>query len=171
MGKSPRKIGRFNARVALIDLAPTILDFLHLKSKQKMDGISLLSSILNPKYVLPKRTFFIESGMFPNQKLSKEKSIHIGELYYTVNPNTGELEIKPDKLQFFDDQKIYGIIKDDWILALYPDEKTYIAVIQNLSSGAWIDDLHSDFAQSTPADQMYQQLHQFYGKKLFLPLP
>ena len=88
-----------------------------------------------------------------------------------INPNTGEVEIKPDKLKFFNDQKLYGIIEGDWILALYPDEKTYIAIIQNLSSGAWIDDLHSDFAKSTPADKMYKKLHRFYGNRLYLPLP
>ncbi|MGL5741801.1 MAG: sulfatase-like hydrolase/transferase [Legionella sp.] len=162
---------KINTRVALIDLAPTILDFLGLKNKQKMDGISLLSAILNPGYILPQRTFFVESGIFPNQKLSKEKAIQIGEQFYRVNPQTGELEVKPDKLKEFEEQKLFGIIEGNWILALYPDENTYIPVIQNLSTGDWTDDLHSGFAQSTPAHQMYQQMLQFFGKDLFLPLP
>ena len=160
-----------NTRVALIDLAPTILAFLHLHIPDNMDGISLLPAILNPQQTLPQRTFFIASGMFPNQSLSKEKAIEIGEEFYNVNPVSDELEIKPDKLKFFDDQRLYGIISGDWVLALYPDDKTYIPVIQNLVSGEWTDDLHSTFAKKTPADNLYQQLKQFYGTKLYLPLP
>ncbi|KTD11515.1 putative Sulfatase [Legionella gratiana] len=170
-GQIITKDDKIDTRVALIDLSPTILDFLHLKNKQKMDGISLLPAVLNPNHALPNRTFFIESGIFPNQKLSKEKSIKIGHLFYMVNPETGELEIKPNKLQYFEEQKLYGIIKNNWVLVLYPDDKNYIPVIQNLTTGAWDDDLKSNFAKTSPASQMYQQLHKFYGNKLFLPLP
>ncbi len=159
-----------NTRVALIDIAPTILDFLYIKNRQNMDGISLLPAILDPQNSLPERTFFIESGIFPNQKLSKEKTMEIGKEFYEVNPNSGELEIKPDKLKYFDEQKLYGIIDGHWILALYPDDETYIAIIQNLSTGEWTDDLHDPFAQKTPANRLYLQLQRFYGKKLFLPL-
>lgn len=170
-GRIITPITQINSRVALIDLAPTILDFLHLDNKQKMDGISLLPSILNPLQLLPQRIFFIESGMFPNQLLSKQKSIEIGKLFYNVNPVSGELEIKPDKIKTVNEQKLYGLISGDWVLALYPDARTYVPVIQNLATGLWSDDLHSDFAQSTPAKEMYQQMQQFYGSKLFLPLP
>lgn len=162
---------KVNTRIALIDIAPTILDFLYIKNQHSMDGISLLPAILNPQESLPERVFFIESGIFPNQKLSKEKTMEIGKEFYEVNPSSGELEIKPNKLKYFDDQKLYGIIDGNWVLALYPDDKTYIAVIQNLSTGEWTDDLHDPFAQKTPADILYQHLKHFYGKKLFLPLP
>jgi hypothetical protein len=170
-GKITTKITKINTRVALIDLAPTILAFLHLHAPGKIDGISLLPSIMNPHTTLPQRTFYIESGMFPNQSLSKEKTIEIGAEFYFVNAENSELEIKPDKLKYFDDQKLYGAISGDWVLALYPDTKTYRPVIQNLVTGQWSDDLHSNFAKKTPADNLYQQMKQFYGKKLYLPLP
>jgi arylsulfatase A-like enzyme len=161
---------KMNTRVALIDLAPTILSFLHLNNHKEMDGISLLDSIKNPKHPLPQRTFFIKSGFFPNQNLTKEKAREIGQKFYYVNPFNEELEIKPDKLHYLEDQRLYGIISGHWVLALYPDDKTYLPVIQNLSSGQWSDDLHSAFAKRTPAAKMYQQLQQFYGKQLALPL-
>ena len=68
-------------------------------------------------------------------------------------------------------QKLYGVIHGDWIFALYPDEKSYIPVIQNLKTGAWSDNFHSDFSQSTPAKDLYKQLKAFYGSRLFLPFP
>lgn len=155
-------INKIDTRVALIDLAPTILDFLHLSTPHTMDGISLMNAILDPHFVLPQRLFFIESGMFPNQLITKQKSVEIGQHFYKINPNTGELEIK--SIKTINKQKIYGIISGDWVLALYPDKTSYIPVIQNLASGLWTDNLHSDFAKSTPAKSMYQQMQQFYDE-------
>jgi len=162
---------KITTRTALIDIAPTILNFLNVKPLPPMDGISLLSSIKNPLHSLYLRPFFIESGMFPNQDLSKEKTMKIGQEFYDVNPLNGEIEIKAHKLNFFAQQKLYGIIHGDWVLALYPDKTHYVAVIQNLVTGYWSDDLRGDFAKGTPAQSMYQQLVHFYGPKIYLPLP
>lgn len=164
-------IDKIKTRVALIDLAPTIFSFLNVNGIPNMDGISLLQSIINPKYGLPQRTFFIESGMFPNQDFSKEKAIELGHILFRVNLDTGELELKPKELVNINNNKLYGVIQGDWILALYPDDKSYIPVIQNLSTGQWIDDLHSDFAKTTPAAELTKELQKFYGKKLVLPIP
>lgn len=165
-GKKISKNHQINQRVALIDLAPTILDYTFIKHNIPMDGISLLPSIRDKKYSLSSRSFFIESGMFPNQRLSKEKIRDIGRTFYKVNPSSGQLEIKSDKRTFFDEQRLYGIIKDDWVLALYPDKHTYIPILQNLFTGAWSDDWNSRFVQQAPASELYTQLKQFYGKKL-----
>lgn len=169
-GKKITKNNQVETRVALIDLAPTILNFLHVTKKDKLDGISLLPLMINPTFTLPQRVFFIESGMFPNQLLSKQKSIKIGKSLYNVNPVNGELEIKPAKMNYLAEQKLYGVIKDHWVLALYPNKTHYIAVIQDLSSGLWIDNLDSSFAKATPAALMYKEMQQFYGKILFLPI-
>lgn len=161
---------QINTRVALFDLAPTLLDFLKLTVPQNMDGRSLMQSILNPSLKPPQRNFFIESGMFPNQDISKRKAMAIGKQFYKVNPQTGELELKASGLTAIAKQKIYGIIKGNWVLALYPDDKSYIPVIQNLITGQWTDDLNSHFAKSTPVAQLIQSLSQFYGTYLFLPI-
>ncbi|KTD62321.1 sulfatase-like hydrolase/transferase [Legionella shakespearei] len=170
-GKMLTGTGTIKTRVALIDLAPTILAFLNMQSAANMDGISLLPSIMNPRQSVPQRTFFIESGMYPNQDFSKEKAIELGHILFRVNPDNGELELKPNELININNNKLYGVIQGDWILALYPDDTSYIPVIQNLSTGEWIDDLHSDFAQKTPAAELTKELQKFYGKKLVLPIP
>ncbi|CZI75159.1 TPA: sulfatase-like hydrolase/transferase [Legionella pneumophila subsp. pneumophila] len=169
-GKPLTKTNKIKTRVALFDLAPTILDFLNITKKQKMDGISLLPTVLNPNTPLPHRTFFIESGMYPNQDFTKEKAIELGKKIYKVNPDTGQLELRPDELIQVNNQKLYGVISGNWILALYPDDNTYIPVILNLSTGEWIDNLQSDFAKSSPAEKLKRQLQEFYGKKLAYPI-
>lgn len=161
---------KIDTRVALIDLAPTIFSYLKMKTSIKMDGISLLQSIIDPDAVLPNRSFFIESGMYPNQDFSKEKAIALGHKLFNVNNETGELELKANELIAINNHKLYGIIGGNWVFALYPDEQSYIPVIQNLVTGEWIDDLQSDFAQKTPAKRLKQQLQHYYRNKLVLPI-
>ena len=155
---------KITTRVALIDISPTILNFLGIKAKNNtMDGISLLSSINEPKRPFPTRTFYLESGMYPNQNLSKEKVLAIGRLFYHVNSEDNELEIKDSALKLLDKQKLYAIINKNWILALYPDrDGHYIPVIQNLENGQWDDTLNGPFAKTTPAHKLYQKLIRFY---------
>lgn len=155
---------RIHSRIALIDIAPTILNYLNLPIPKSMDGISLLATVLNPNHQLPNRSFFIESGMFPNQDISREKAREIAHSFYEINPITKELELKANGLNTIRQQKLFGIIKGDWILARYPDEKEYISVIQNLKTGQWSDDLNSPFALTTPAELMLDELRLFFNK-------
>ena len=106
--------------------------------------------------------------MFPNQSFSVKKVIEIGKKMYNINPDSGELEIKASQLKTINQQKLYGIIQDQWILALYPNNKHYIAVIQNLKTGKWTDNLQNDFSKTTPALSLYAQLKKFYGKSFVL---
>ncbi|MFI4919032.1 MAG: sulfatase-like hydrolase/transferase [Legionellales bacterium] len=165
------KPAQITTRVALIDIAPTILAFLKTENPQTMDGISVLPSILNPSLSPSNRAFFIESGMQPNQVVDAMKAREIAKKSYTINPHTLNIEIKNSALKSINNQKLYGIIKDNWVLALYPDDAAYIAVIQNLSTGQWIDNLDTKFAQSTPAAALAKQVQQFYGNKLTFPIP
>lgn len=164
---------RFETRVALIDLAPTILEFLGINKNQfhLMDGLSLYSSFFQPNYSIKERSFYLESGMYPNQSFSKEKAIALGHKIYSINEETKILELKTSELTEINKHKLYGIINGPWILSLYPDEQSYIPVIQNLITGAWSDDLYSDFSKRTPANQLKLKLEQFYGTNLAFPIP
>lgn len=166
--------GIINTRVALIDLAPTIQAFLGLPSISSpgndekitaVDGISLLNTILNHEEQLPERHFILESGMLPNQFLSPEKVKLLGHKYFTV-PDNGLLQLRRDELADLDSLKLYGLIQDDWLFALYPDDKGYVPVILHLNDGKWTDKLDSDFANTSPASQMLTELRLFYKRDL-----
>ena len=151
-------------RVALMDIAPTLLAFSDLKNEHTMDGVSLMGILKHPKVILPPRSFVMESGMFPNQLLSKEKARQLGQEFFTVNSTHGLLQLQVNKLPILDRLKLYAIIKDDWLLALYPmPEGGYLPIIQQLSTGRWIDDLRTPFARSSEAQALLHQLTQFYN--------
>lgn len=148
-------------RVALIDIAPTITAFLTLPSSS-YDGISLLPALTHAT-ALPKRTFMLESGMFPNQFFSRRKAIQLAAQYFTVN-SQGQLQLREEKLSSLDQLKLYAILKNDWLVALYPDGETYLPIIQHLSDGQWGDHLQTHFATHSAAAELLTQLQTFYGQ-------
>lgn len=165
-GKAQYAPMRIQERVSLEDIAPTISDYLHLSSKSNFDGISLRARI-EKKEPLPNRAFILESGMFPNQFLSRTEAKRMGSLFFDVDERA-RLHIRQDKLATLDKQKLYAILKDDWILAFYPNEKTYIPVLQNIKTGKWTDYLSSPFARKSPVMSLRVELREFYAKADFV---
>ncbi|WP_231861962.1 sulfatase-like hydrolase/transferase [Legionella hackeliae] len=154
-----------DARVALIDIAPTIYSFLKIPVSRNFDGISLLATIIHNQ-PLEKRAFLLESGELPNQIVSRDRAKVLGKLLYEVNPKTNQLQLRRDKLPLLNALKLYAILDGDWLVALYPDDYQYITVILRLSDGHWTDDLNSSFAQTSPAKPLLKELLQFYQEEL-----
>ena len=152
-----------DTRVALIDIAPTIQSFTGIPA-QPVDGISLLASMLGQS-TLEERTFIMESGMLPNQFLSRNKARMLGQALFTVQTQTGQLEIKKKALTTLDALKLYAVIKGHWIVALYPDDTGYLPITLNLKNGKWSDNLNSEFVKKSPALSMLNDLDVFYNKK------
>lgn len=160
---SPAKV--INTRVALLDITPTIDSFLNLTSQQSYDGISLLKSITSQHPTLPLRSFIMESGMLPNQFLTREKARLLGKKFFNIAPNSEQLVLRKNELRTIDAMKLYAVIEGPWVFALYPDDTGYIPIIQNLENGKWTDELNSHFARTSPALSMLERLNQFYNKK------
>jgi len=166
-GKLITKPRSINIRVALIDIAPTIAQFLNFSLADKPDGISLLPTLLSNTVTPPaNRVFFLESGILPNQFFTQEKIISYAQQQYTINPKNNLLEVRQDKFIEVNNNKLYGILDKEWLLALYPDDKQYVTVLLNLSDGKWTDDMKSDFAQHSPMPSMIKQLRDFYKIEL-----
>ena len=154
-----------NTRVALLDIAPTIYAFLNKPARQQVDGISLLKPLISDENLLHERFFIMESGMLPNQFLSREKAKVLGKKYFTVDAQTSQLQLRKKELAALDAMKLYAVIEGNWILALYPDGDDYMPIIMNLYSGKWTDELTSDFARLSPATNLLNHLQLFYKKK------
>ena len=112
------------------------------------------------------RTFLLESGMLPNQSLTRKKVIAAARLFFRVNPRNTRLEIRRDQLSAVNAMKQYGLIQNDWLLALYPDDNHYITVILNLRDHTWSDDPESDYARHSPLRDLLGTLQQFYSGEL-----
>jgi len=153
---------KLSTRVALIDIAPTLEQYVGKAAVQPSDGISLLKAI-QENAPLPERAFIMESGMLPNQFLSREQARIVGQQLFTVNEQ-GLMILRKSAIAKLDADKLYAIIYGDWLLALYPDDDGYIPVTMRLSDYHWMDTFHHPFVRSSPALTMFNQLKQFYHK-------
>lgn len=152
--------------VSLMDIAPTIYAFLNQPLQPFFDGISLYQSLITDKPPIANRSFMLESGIFPNQVVTKDTIRLIARMIYKVNFHNNHLELRQDRLAMINAIKLYGILKNDWLIALYPGEKKYITVILNRKNGQWTDNPDSDFAKTTPAKDLILQLKNYYRNDL-----
>lgn len=167
-GKIISKPQAISVPVALLDIAPTIAAFFQFPLKEKVDGIALIDTLIDGVIPVNHRAFMLESGMLPNQSLSKEKIIESASLLFKVNPATSLLEVRKDQFASINAMKLYGLIQDNWLMALYPDGDRYITIVLNLNNNDWTDEPFSAFAKSSPREGMLKQLRQFYDKDLAL---
>jgi hypothetical protein len=149
-------------RVSLMDIAPTLFDMTHVSQFHAFDGLSLSPYLNTRHHMMPSRGFIMESGMLPNQFLSQKQARDLGEKLFTIEPTDGFLHLRFDALPKLDALKIYAILQDDWLLALYPTSQGYLPIVQHLKTGAWVDDLHASFAQHSPAAQLLNKLTEIY---------
>lgn len=152
--------------VALIDLAPTIADFFHFQLKGETDGISLLATITRHTNPVKNRMIMMESGMLPNQSMDFKDMIRFAKKLYHINPSNTHIEIKTSQFAYINAMKLYGVKYNEWLLALYPDDRKYIPVLLNLNSGNWSDDPDSGFIKSSPFPVLLSELRQFYKQDL-----
>lgn len=118
------------ARVALIDIAPTILDLLNLPIADK-DGISLKQLMLNPYNTnsFARRPIFLESEIeiptidvtVKNQSRSAINHLidQYADLYY-VNLDTQTLVLKSEAVKKLLKDKQRGVMKENWLLVHFP---------------------------------------------------
>ena len=168
-GKQINRPKIINTRVALIDIAPTIYQFLNLPSQHELrhfDGESLLPTILGATNQLAPRPFMLESGLLPNQLLSVKKALFYARLFYQVNRDNNLLEIRANELSEINAMKLYGILENDWLLVLYPNNTHYLPVLIQLSNLKWTDQPSSAFAKNSPFKKLLTKLRAFYKIEL-----
>lgn len=161
-GRLMTKARHHSSLVSLIDIAPTVADYFHFSLAAKPDGLSLLDTLISGNTPQPHRSILLESGMLPNQALTKKKIVESAALFFSVNLDSLAIEVREDQYPILNAQKLYGILKDNWLLALYPNDQQYVSVILNTLDNHWIDDIQAPFAQLTPVFTLLEELRHFY---------
>ena len=157
--------------VSLLDVKPTILDFLGIPSIAS-SGQSL-AGVINGKHEVSLKHLpvFLESDfsppairtVFPNTHQVLLEGINI----FSIDPNTLHLIVKEEMNQKIIKSKQYAIIDDEWMLALYPQNADYrMPILINLKTGVWTNDMQSSFARLSPASRLLRSLKKFYGDEL-----
>jgi len=177
-----------SSRVSLFDVAPTILDYLHLPALPRADGISL-TACFTTNCLLPKRSLYLETGYTFSEIEKKDifidKVIHGAIGMYAIDKKTGLIFLKPQVAHAIVIDKQHAILKGNWLLAQYPAELTekmrigkdhrisFISnvnprffVLVNLATREWTVDFSSSFAKKAISDSLLQDLKNFYGNEI-----
>lgn len=158
-------------RVSLLDIKPTVLDFVHHPHETQNDGISLKNSIISSSALVPHQHFFIESDYSPQAIRSvhpeTRKILFEGIEFFQVDPVTAHITVKDSMAKLIVSSKQYANISGEWILALYPQSTVkMMPILVNLQSGLWTNDLQTAFALASPAKSMLKEMERFYGKDI-----
>jgi arylsulfatase A-like enzyme len=156
--------------VTLLDIKPTLLEYLKLPSSQA-SGISLLAAIQGREQTLNERHIFLESDYSPSAIRTVypevRKVMLEGIDIFQINPVTTRLTVKNEMTAKIISSKQYADIYGEWMLALYPQDKHHrMPILINLNNGQWTNEMQSEFAQHSPAAVMMERLREFYGEEL-----
>lgn len=157
--------------VSLLDIKPTLLDFLSLTSSD-VHGQSLRSYIWGKKtQVTQHQPVFLESDYTPDAIRTvypeTRQVLLEGIQLFQIDPKTTRLTVKPKMGEMIIHSKQYANIYDGWMLALYPqNQNVRMPILINLKTGLWTNDLTSTFAAHSPARHMMQDLKAFYGEEI-----
>ena len=177
----------------LMDIAPTILDYLKLPPLENADGLSFISAFSTQDtslHSLRKRFFFIETGdtlsEIETDDIHIEKVVQRKLNVYQVNAQNGLLFINPNNEKYIIQAKQRAILQGNWMLVYYPRTiqttfshlsfstkliptmkwmKPYYVLV-DLKSGAWTMDMTLPLVQRAPIAELKLKLKGFYGDEI-----
>lgn len=157
--------------VSLLDIKPTLLQLLKITDATS-SGTSLVNGISGHKPIkMVHRHIFLESDFSPMALRTvypeAQQVLLEGIELFQVKPGTTDIVVKDAMNQMIINSKQYADIFGGWMLALYPQNASQrMPILVNLNSGQWTNDLHSHFADNSPAKLMLARLKSFYGNEL-----
>lgn len=177
-----------SGRSSLLDIAPTLLAFLHLAPMKDIDGVSLLQAPLAKKTsgfsmgTPVSRPLYLETGYslanIETDKISINKVLKKSLSAYQLNPENAYLSIRAGAERSVIKGKQRALLMGDWLLARYPasyrkkifSKKTFSLpahyVLANIKTGQWSIGFDSSLAKAAPLKQLRKKFEAFYGDEL-----
>lgn len=130
-------------RVALIDIAPTVLNLLHIPSQIQEDGVSLKSIFEGKSNAQLARPLFLESEIdiplidVTNKDTSHSTVARLIDQYahlYDINVDNQKLTLREDVIPRLLQEKQLGVIDNDKLLVYFPGKNNTQSVILNNNS-------------------------------------
>ena len=162
--------GKVNQSVSTVDIKPTLLDLLNLKSHQPSDGRSLMPFLQGQLNQHWDRPLYLETGLTPSELRRNNTALphSVGAIMqdYELHMNN-MISLKPHAAYQLIRFKQRAVIQGHWLLALYPIHLPHVTtILVNLNNGLWTDDLQSALAQQAPVSQLIASLKQLYGAEI-----
>ncbi len=166
-GMGQQSTGDISGVVSFTDIKPALLSLAGIEKSSA--PIAAIVRGTHSKSIA--RHVFVESDYTPEAIRTvypeTRKVLLEGIQLFQINPENARLTVKHKMGDMIIRSKQVADIYDNWMLALYPqDTKSYTSILINLKTGQWTNDLRSQFAQKSPANNMLAELKKFYGTDL-----
>lgn len=168
--KLPPRMQTFTQLTSMLSIKPTIETFLHLPLSRHQAN-SLWPLLTHQKKALPATPLFIENGYTPASLLTLNPNTKVtlenGLKYFHIDPTTDHVYMNQQATQLIMRYKSYAIIDGHWLLALVATpHKPRLAVLVNLQTKAWTDNLAAPFAKQAPTFSLKRRLSQHFADTL-----
>ncbi len=154
-GENPLPQGINETPVSLVDIAPTIADYLNLPNQS---GVSLL------RQINPNRSIFIETGL--TSRILNTQHPELKELlsetirFYDIDTNNSYIFLKPEATNYLITQKQKAVIQYPWFYATITNTDSHQdSVLANLYTGQWSHGEDSSLAWQAPLRQLKHSIH------------
>lgn len=159
---------------SLIDIAPTVLNFVNIMPLPLMQGVSLLPALFDEKQgPAINRDLFMESSFTINSMMpvnpSVQQVLKESMNYFQIECHSGKLIMKPSIYNDVIRQKQRAVIEWPWLLTVYPPihpETKPTLVLVNLQTGQWTLELNSPLALQAPIAHMMSTLQLLFGSEV-----
>lgn len=166
-GMQPQHHGEITGIVPLTEIKQALLNLAGIDQHK----VPLAQAIAGEIRHLPRQHIFIESDFSPEAIRTvypeTRKVLLEGIQLFQINPESTRLTVKDTMGDMIIASKQYADIYGNWMLAYYPQShKDHMPVLINLQTGAWTNNLQSEFARRSPALAMKARLKNFYPSEL-----
>ncbi len=177
----PAAFHEYDTPASLVDIAPTVIDLLGMKTTARFEGTSLkavMAGEVAAVEAFARRPRFTETG-FRTKKLEDgdfdERSV-LGDVanYFRMNPLSARFELRPDLMPYLLADKERAALSGDWLLAAIPSRDArhlhkYVLVSRRGASPVRIEQAPPD--DGSELSRLWIALHEHYGAELLPPAP
>ncbi len=156
---------------SLVDINPTILNYLRMPIINK-DGISLLPLITgNTDQALQPRPIFMETGLSLSAitKINPDPAqvLAQGIDYYSFDKKNNYITVNSKLMNQTLAAKQKAILNFPWLLIVIPHgAQPNEVILANLKTGQWTLELDSPLARQAPLKNIKQEMQKFYGNEV-----
>ena len=181
-GEQKNKPGRIDSLASLIDVKPTLFGLLK-QDAATPSGVSFADQIMQGKsFPLADRGVMMQTGLnvvnLKSEQIPVQKMLDKGLNFYQVDPKTGLVTLQESHLPKLIKDKAHSIRYENWYLVAFPaayfakiDKPEPRAILINLQTGEWTDNLASSFAQQAPLVLMLKQMKALFTRNIDLNFP
>ncbi|WP_456412355.1 sulfatase-like hydrolase/transferase [Thiolapillus sp.] len=154
---------------SLTDVLPSLLFKAGMDIPENIDGRNLFEPLpgKNDSAIAITETGIVFSSLTTLKYIDKKEVLREARQFYTVDPDTGRMILRPEKIDALVSKKNYSSHTEDWMLALIRRKAAdNVAVLVHKPSGRWTIGGDAALIKSAPLLPLGGKLQEMFGEEI-----